>query len=434
MTANSKKLSLDYADSATIEQFQFAELVKLFEYLNKNSTHYKRKFTEQNISIQEIQSISDFKKISTSEKAELANSPSDFLCVETSEIAEFTTTSGTVGNPVQVCLTSNDIDRLAYNEASSLAKAGCNSDDIFQLAVTMDKRFMAGLAYAEGVRKLGAGLVRVGASSPALHWDSILRFNPTVIIAIPTFVLSLIDYARANGIDYKKSSLKKIIAIGQPLRKDDLSLNVIGQRIKDNWGIDCYSTYASTEMASAFTECEAGNGGHLQPDLVYLEVLDDAGNPVKNGEQGEVIISTFGVEANPLLRYRTGDIARLYTDKCSCGRTTPRLGPIVGRKNQLIKFKGTTVHPSSLIPLLDSKAESKLSAIELSTDELGLDKITVFFADEFVTKESANTIIQELADSIKVKPAFEIISSNDLKKILFDPSSRKPLRIIDKRN
>lgn len=434
MNVKTDKLTLDFSDKESIEAFQLDELKKLFRYLNEHSVYYQRKFSEEGISISDLISLGDFSRISTSEKIELAKNPNDFLCVDLSEIAEYTTTSGTIGNPVQVCLTANDIARLAYNEACSLAKAGCTSDDVFQLAVTMDKRFMAGLAYAEGVRKLGGGLVRVGASSPALHWDSILRFNPTVIIAIPTFILSLIDYAKANGIDYKNSSLKKVIAIGQPLRNKDLSLNIIGQRIKDQWGIECFSTYASTEMASAFTECEAGHGGHLQPDLVYLEVLDNSGKQVGNGEQGEVVVSTLGVEAMPLLRYRTGDIATLYTDTCSCGRTTPRLGPIIGRKNQMIKFKGTTVHPSSLIPLLDAKDETKLSAIELSTDELGLDHITVFFAKELVNDDLAKMIIQELADSIKVKPAYRIVSSKELKKILFDPSSRKPLRIIDNRD
>src|SRR5688572_28087242 len=158
--------------------------------------------------------------------------------------------------------------------------AGCDSTDVFQLATTMDKRFMAGLAYYEGVRKLGGGLIRVGASSPALQWDSIQRFNPTVLIAIPSFVLTLIDYAIANGIDIRKSSLKKIIAIGQPIRKKNLELNSIGEKIRDEWGIEIYSTYASTEMAAAFTECTHGAGGHLQPDLIFAEVLDEHDQPV----------------------------------------------------------------------------------------------------------------------------------------------------------
>lgn len=432
MSVSTENSSLDYADKSIRESYQLDQLQRLFAYLNKHSKYYQSLFAEHGIT--GIDSLEDLKNIPTTIKKQLAEHPQEFLAVPTSHIAEFTTTSGTIGNPVQVCLTANDIQRLAHNEASSLAKAGCTADDIFQLAVTMDKRFMAGLAYAEGVRKLGAGLVRVGASSPALHWDSIIRFKPTVIIAIPTFILSLIDYAKANNIDYRNSSLKKVIAIGQPLRNEDLSLNVIGQKIQDLWGIDCYSTYASTEMASAFTECEQGQGGHLQPDLVYLEVLDKNDEPVQNGEQGEIVISTFGVEAMPLLRYRTGDIARRYTDTCGCGRTTERLGPIIGRKNQMIKYKGTTVHPSSLIPLLDAREDCKMSAIVLSTDELGLDDLTLVFSEDLVNEESALEIIQEMADSIKVKPKFVIRPAVELKKMLFDPSSRKPLRIIDKRS
>ena len=434
MSATIKTTQIDHMTKNDLETYQLDRLKDLLSYVSSKSPFYRKLFKKHQINWKEINSLADFTKIPNTEKKDLAEDPTAFLCVPLSQIAEFTTTSGTVSKPVTIYLTRGDIDRLGDNEAKSMLKASCNEKDIFQLATTMDKRFMAGLAYAEGVRKLGGGLVRVGASSPALHWDSIQRFNPTVIIAIPSFILKLIEYAKQHHIDFKASSLKKVIAIGQPIRKRDLSLNAIGQRIEDEWGLDVYSTYASTEMASAFTECEIGRGGHLQADLIYLEVLDENNQAVKNGEQGEIVISTFGIEAMPLLRYRTGDIAIHYQDSCECGRTTSRLGPILGRKNQMIKFKGTTVHPSSLIPLLDAQKLCKTTLIELSTDELGLDCISILFSKDEIDENIAKTIIQELADSIKVKPYFRLLETKRLQELILPPSKRKAVKILDKRS
>lgn len=433
MNAISKIEELEQLSLAALNEYQWVELQKALQYLEQRSPFYQRLFAENGIDIGSLSGPEDLKKIPTTSKADLASHPDDFLCITKNEVADFTTTSGTMGNPVTVCLSKNDIDRLAYNEAISMIKAGCTEDDIFQLATTMDKRFMAGLAYNEGVRKLGAGMIRVGASAPSLHWDSIERFNPTVIIAIPSFILMLMDYAKKNGIDHRKSALRKVIAIGQPVRDKNLELNMIGQRIRDEWGLEVYSTYASTEMGAAFTECTAGKGGHLNPDLIYLEVLNEDGEQVGNGEVGEVVITSLGVEAMPLLRYKTGDLVTYYTDRCECGRCTPRVGPVLGRKQQLIKYKGTTVHPSSIIPLLDANKSFRLYLIELITDELGLDGINIVFAEEEVTSEQASDIIQEIGDHIKVKPTYQLVPANQLSRLVLDPSSRKPLKILDNR-
>ena len=432
MSATIDSPSVEYLPKMELESYQLDRLQEVVDYVSRRSAHYEKLFAENGIDTT-LQSLEDFRKIPTTQKNDLAENPDSFLCVPRSEILEYVTTSGTIGHPITVYLTEKDIDRLAYNEAISMTKAGCTSDDVFQLATTMDKRFMAGLAYAEGVRKMKAGLIRVGASSPNLQWDSIQRFQPTVLIAIPTFVLTLIDYAKANGIDYKNSSLKKVIAIGQPLRNQDLSLNLIGQRIQDEWGLEVYSTYASTEMGCAFTECSEGKGGHLHADLLYLEVLDENGNEVADGEQGEVVITTLGVEGMPLLRYKTGDIAIKFESECECGRTTPRLGPIIGRKKQMVKFKGTTVHPSSLIPLLDVKPEVGMYVIELETDELGLDALNVILPQEKFDEAGAGKLMAELGDFMKVKPNAKLLPQAQLKKLILDPASRKPIKILDRR-
>ena len=181
-----------------------------------------------------------------------------------SKVSDYVTTSGTLGDPIAFYLTKNDLNRLAENEKGSLQLAGGSQDDIYQLITTMDKRFMAGLAYFYGIMSMEAAIIRCGPGSPYSQWDSIQRFSPTTLIAVPSFIPKLLDYASAQKIDFSKTSVKSIVCIGEPIRNNDFSLNDLGKRITSQWDVQLFSTYASTEMSTAFTECEYGQGGHLQ--------------------------------------------------------------------------------------------------------------------------------------------------------------------------
>ena len=114
------------------------------------------------------------------------------------------------------------------------------------------------------------------------------------------------------------------------IRNTDFGYNILGKKIIEAWDIQLYSTYASTEMQTAFTECTEGHGGHLQPDLLIVELLNDDNQPVLPNVPGEVTITTLGVEGMPLLRYKTGDICMYHIEPCTCGRTSLRLSPVIG--------------------------------------------------------------------------------------------------------
>ena len=174
-----------------------------------------------------------------------------------------------------------------------------------------------------------------------------------MIVAVPSFLRLVAEKARETGFNLKNCSVKKTVCIGEPIRDQAFALNFAGQSIKTDWRAKVYSTYGVTELANSLCECGARAGGHLHTDQLYLEILDDDGRAVGEGEIGEVVATTFGVEAMPLIRYRTGDCAALFHGKCECGRSTPRLGPIVGRKNQKLKFKGASLFPSMLSSVLE---------------------------------------------------------------------------------
>lgn len=266
-----------------------------------------------------------------------------------------------------------------------------------------------------------------------LQWDSILKYKPKYLIAVPSFLLKLIEYAEQKGIDYNASSVKGVICIGETLRNQDFSSSLLAEKVTNKWNINLHSTYASTEMSTAFTECEFFHGGHQHPELIITEILDDNDLPVIDGESGELTITTLGVEAMPLLRFKTGDIVKIHTETCSCGRNTPRVGPVLGRKQQMIKYKGTTLYPPVMHDLLASFDEIQQHVIEITTNSFGTDEIIIKVAITNTSKEFLDSIKDHFRAKLRVAPNVEVVSLDVINKIVFTPMSRKPIRFIDLR-
>jgi phenylacetate-CoA ligase len=419
--------------TAEIKAFQEMKLQEVLQYVSANSVYYQNLFKEHNIDISKINTLEDLQLIPTTTKEDLQLNNDDFLCVPTHKIIDFATTSGTLGDPVTFGLTDNDLHRLAYNEAISFDCAGIKEGDIVQLMTTMDRRFMAGLAYFLGLRKMKVGVIRVGAGIPELQWDSILKYKPTYLITVPSFLLKLIEYADSHGIDYNDLGIKGAICIGESLRNQDFSNSILADKITSKWNIKLFSTYASTEMSTAFTECEHGVGGHHHPELIIVEVLDNDNKPVKEGESGELTITTIGVEAMPLIRFKTGDIVKLHTNPCACGRNTLRVGPVLGRKQQMIKYKGTTLYPPAMNDVLNDFGTIDNYLIQIYTNDLGTDEIVIKIAVNSPSEEFLTEVKDHFRAKLRVTPKIEFVSKDVLNPIVFNPMNRKPNRFVDLR-
>jgi phenylacetate-CoA ligase len=337
MTFN-KATDIEYRSAEEIKLYQEQRLHEALVYLRDHSRYYQRMFEKYEINIDRILTLEDLVKIPFTEKKDLQLFNEDFLCCPREQVIDYITTSGTLGDPVTFGCTEKDLQRLAYNEAKSFDCAGVKPGNIVQLMTTLDKRFMAGLAYFLGIRELGAGVIRVGNGIPELQWDTIRRIQPDTIMCVPSFILRLIQYAEEHHIDYRNSSIRRIIGIGEGLREQDFSLNLLGKRIKEKWDVELFATYSSTEMGATFSECPEACGGHVHPELIIVEIIGEDNLPVPDGEVGEIVVTTLGVEGMPLLRFRTGDMAAKRVEPCACGRNSYRLTPLVGRKNNMIKL------------------------------------------------------------------------------------------------
>ena len=428
------KEDIEYKSPQEIKEFQEGLLREQLQYLKSNSRYYSRLFESNGIDVESIKHIEDLAKLPFTEKRDLQLCNNDFLCVPKEEIIDYITTSGTLGDPVTFGCTDGDLSRLAYNEAKSFACAGLGKGSVLQLMTTIDKRFMAGLAYFLGIRELGAGIIRVGNGIPELQWDTIKRLSPDSIMCVPSFILRLIEYAEEHGIDYRKSSVKKIIGIGEGLRNQNLELNLLGSRIHQKWPeVELYATYSSTEMGATFSECQYGAGGHVHPELIIVEIIGENNTPLPDGETGEVVITTLGVEGMPLLRFRTGDIAAKITERCRCGRYSYRLKPLLGRKNNMIKLKGTTLYPPAINDVLDNTPFVENYVVIVRDSSAGTDEVVVRIG----TESNNPNLVKELKDRfrsrLRVAPIVELSTPDEIQRINFPAKSRKPIKFIDER-
>jgi phenylacetate-CoA ligase len=393
-----------------------------FRYAKKHSPFYRQLFRN-------LKDVPPLNEVPTVDKLTLSRRNLDFLCVPRKRVVEIVTTSGTTGRPLLWMLTEADARRLALNEKISFECAGLTARDTVLVAVALDRCFVAGLAYTTGLRELGCAVVRVGASSATLVLETIERLQPTAIVAVPSFLRHVADRARETRHDLKNSSVKKAVCIGEPVRDGAFELNPSGRAIQKAWGAKIYSTYGVTELANSLCECDAGAGGHLHDQQLHVEILDDAGKPLPDGEAGEVTATTFGVEAMPLIRYRTGDCAAMLSKKCKCGRSSPRIGPIVGRKNQKLKFKGASLFPSTLAGVLEEMEDVEAFVIIARREGELSDAVEVLF--------HGAARIEMLRDALqaraKIAPLVRHVSSSDIEAYQMPPQARKRRTFVDLR-
>jgi phenylacetate-CoA ligase len=279
------------------------------------------------------------------------------------------------------------------------------------------------------LRETGCGIVRTGAANPLLVLEMIERVQPTAMVAVPSFLRLLADKARAAGKDLRQAGIKKVICIGEPIRDRALTLNSSGAAIEAAFAARVYSTYGVTELANSLCECEAGAGGHLHEQQLYLEILDEEDRPVAEGEVGEVVATTFGVEAMPVIRYRTGDCAALFSKPCMCGRASPRLGPVIGRKHQKLKFKGTTVFPSMLSAVLEqSEGVEAFVIIARREDELS-DRVEILVHGT----ASPADLREAIQARTKIAPLVLKATREEIEVLQLPPEARKRRTFVDLR-
>jgi phenylacetate-CoA ligase len=380
-----------------------------------------------------LASVDDLRALPLTARSDLETAGPALYATPPAAFADLALTSGTTGEPVVVPYTARDLERLAFNEQVAFWGAGVRPGDRVLVCVTLDRCFVAGLAYYSGLVRLGAAAIRSGFGQPARQWELIRRLKPVGIVGVPSFLVELARWGEVNGCDPRAAGIRRIVTIGEAVRTQDHALSPMGQALADLWGASVHASYASTELQTCFCECGSTCGGHVHPELALVEIVDEAGTVLPAGEPGEVVVTPLGVEGLPLLRFRTGDVSRLFVEPCPCGWTSPRLGPIEGRLAHRLKYRGTTLYPEAVLRVLHGMAEVQAAYLEVrSASDLSDDLTVVVGSDS--RGVTADQVAERLQASLRVRPHVVVKGQAEVVATMELPGERKPRRFFDLRN
>jgi len=423
---------LDKKNTSEIRDVQTLLLKEHISYLLKKSPYYSRLLTANGFKLESIRSIEDIQTLPVTDKNIISNHYSEMVAVSESEIVDLCQTSGTTGDPLHIPQTKGDWERLEWNEKESIASTGITKNDRVLIACSITRCFMAGLAYYQGLKCIGATSIRSGADNPQYVIQLIESAKPTAIIGVPSLLVRMGRIMEQQGKNASSCGISRIICIGEPVRDMEMQPNEVAKLLTNLWGAKVYGTYASTEIASSFCECEEMCGGHVLPELCYTEILGENDQPVVDGEWGEVVVTPFGVKGLPLLRFKTGDISKKITDPCACGKKTFRLAPIIGRKQQMLKVKGCTLYPNAVLNALKELEDVEHAFIEAFSHFDLADDLRIILSSRNPNFDKSK-VSDFLTAKFRFRPRIEIRASDEVAKRIFDPAKRKPVTFFDLR-
>ncbi|MBF0387404.1 MAG: phenylacetate--CoA ligase [Candidatus Omnitrophica bacterium] len=424
--------AFECASRTEMRKLQSERLGKLVRYLWAKNPLYSKRFAEQGIKPGMIRDIRDIKKLPFTVKEDLRDSYPFALFTDYKNTTEIHVSSGTTGNPTVVGYTKEDLKLWSEVMARTLALAGAHPGDMIQVAYGYGL-FTGGLGFHYGALEMGLKVLPTSSGVTKRQLKLMADFRPRLLACTPSYALYMLDEARALGLDPRNSSWEIGIFGAEPWS------DPMRRQIEEAWGMAAYDVYGLSEIIGpgVAQECPAKCGLHLQWDVFFPEVIDPvSGQEVADGERGELVITTLTKRGIPLLRYRTRDLVSINYDRCSCGRTTPRISKIVGRTDDMIIVRGINVFPSQVEYVL-LKIEGTAPHYLLVVDRKNnLDVLEVWV--EVDQKMFSDEIKQLHALESRIKNEIDGVLGIDVTVKLVEPrtierSEGKAKRVIDKR-
>ena len=345
--------TIEKSDRANLRDLQSRKLVTLFRKVYKHSQFYHRKWKSADvIDSGQVQSMEDYFQLPLTTKSELVQDQEESppfgtnLCIPVSDCVRMHQTSGTTGKPLRILDTSESWDWWLKCWAFVYKGAGVSADDRIYMAFSFGPFIGFWSAY-EATEKIGALAIPGGGLQTKARLQAIIDNEATVLVCTPTYALRLAEVAAEHKIDLANSSIKKVICAGEP----GANIPSTKKRIEDCWGAKCFDHTGMTEVGAIGFECESQPAGiHLIESEFLIEVIDPTTEkPLSEGEKGELVITNLGRYSMPVFRYRTGDLVKLNSTPCDCGRTFVRAdGGILGRADDMFVVRGINVFPSAI--------------------------------------------------------------------------------------
>lgn len=391
---------------------------------NCGNPYYEKKFS--GINPEDIVDQQSFQKLPFSTKQELRDAyPLGLAAVPEEQIVRIHSSSGTTGTPVIIPYTQKDVDDWSLMFARCYEMAGITKRDRMQITPGYGL-WTAGIGFQLGCERLGAMAVPLGPGNTEKQLQMMRDLKSTVLCATSSYALLLAEQIENRGLK-ESINLKKGV-IGSERWGDKMRA-----RIRDILGIELYDIYGLTECygPGIGISCSEDNGIHYFDDYVYMEILDpQTGLPVKDGEVGEITLTTLVKEGAPLFRFRTHDLAAFIPGKCKCGSSFPRITPILGRSDDMVKVKGNIIFPSTIEDVIKSVpgTSSEYRAVIEHVD--GKDELELSVEVEGGTDrtEAALTLALNFKSKYNMTPKIRIVGEGELPR-----SEKKTRRIEDRR-
>jgi phenylacetate-CoA ligase len=328
-----------------IEALQLKHLNALVSRLYDSSPFYHDRMRKAGVLPSDVKSLDDVRKLPFTKKNDLReNYPDKLFMVPQSEVSRYHVSSGTTGKPTVVGYTRRDLENWAESLARSFRSFGMGEDDVLQVSNGYGL-FSGGLGMHYGAERLGAAVLPASTGNTNRQVDLMLDLPVTAIACTPSYMIHISEVANKRGIDLHRDTKLRYGILGAEPWSESMR-----RHIQDSTGIKAQNCYGASELSGPlFTECSAQDGIHIWGDLCLIEILDkDTGEPVGDGERGEMVVTMLQREAMPIIRYRIGDISSLEWEKCACGRTHPRLQRLTGRVDDMLIVRGINVFPSQV--------------------------------------------------------------------------------------
>lgn len=415
-----------------IEVLQLARLKQTVAHC-MNSPFYKKRFEQAHLKPEDIKTLDDLRRIPFTTKQDLRDTyPFGIASSPLRDCVRLHSSSGTTGNPTVILHTQRDLDEWAKAVARCLWMVGARPEDVFQNTSGYGM-FTGGLGFQYGAETLGMLTVPAAAGNTKRQIKFMKDFGTTVVHAIPSYATRIFEVMQQEGVDPKRDTKLRILAIGAEPHSDEQR-----KRIEDMLGVKAYNSFGMSEMCGpgvAF-ECQEQNGMHIWEDYYIVEIVDPKTlEPVPDGEMGELVLTTINREAMPLLRYRTRDLTRIIPGECPCGRHHRRIDRMRGRSDDMIVLKGVNIFPiqieqilmqykelgSNYLITLDTEESNDAMTVEVELDQ-GL-------TDDFgVLQRLTHNIAHALHDEILLTPHVKLLPAGTL-----PVSDGKAVRVIDRR-
>jgi len=433
MTMIHRQFELEPIEKASVDELRALQLKRLkasLAHAYANSPVYRKKFDAAGVHPGDCRTLSDLAKFPFTTKADLRdNYPFGMFAVPREQCARIHASSGTTGKPTVVGYTQNDIDTWAAVMARSIRASGAMPGDLVHVSYGYGL-FTGGLGAHYGAERLGLTVVPFGGGQTERQVQLIADFRPDIIMVTPSYMLAIADEFERQGLDPKETSLRVGIFGAEPWTND------MRQAIEKRMNMDAVDIYGLSEVMGpgVANECiETKDGPTIWEDHFYPEIVNpETGEPVADGELGELVFTSLTKEALPIVRYRTRDLTRLLP---GTARTMRRMEKITGRSDDMMIVRGVNVFPTQIEELICKRAELAPHYVCILTREGPLDELTVAVearADVPYESEAARSAAEVLAHEIKMyigtTARIELRPSGGVERSL-----GKAKRVVDKR-